>query len=73
MNGVDNYLMGEDELFGELEKTLKYFKYIASLNYQNYIPGLGPRLITLWKKLWKKMLDFSKNYDIINDYLEGTM
>lgn len=34
MNGVDNYsLMGEDELFGELEKTLKYFKYIASLNY----------------------------------------
>lgn len=40
MNGVDNYsLMGEDELFGELEKTLKYFKHIASSNYWDHMPG----------------------------------
>lgn len=68
MNGVDNYFI-EENLCSELENALKYFEHIASLNYWDYIPGLGPRLITLWKK----MLDFSKNYDIINDYLEGTM
>ena len=40
MNGVDNYsLMGEDELFGELEKTLKYFEHIASSNYWGHMPG----------------------------------
>ena len=47
MNGVDNYLMGEDELFGELEKTLKYFKYIASLNYWNFMPGPGLGLVNI--------------------------
>ena len=40
MNGVDNYsLMEEDELFGELKKTLKYFEHIDSSNYWNYMPG----------------------------------
>ena len=68
MNGVDNYsLMGEEYIYLILENALKYFG--ASLNSWDYIPGLDPRLITLWKK----MLDFSKNYDIINDYLEGIM
>ena len=66
MNGVDNYSM-EEHLCSELANALKYFG--ASLNSWDYIPGLDPRLITLWKK----MLDFSKNYDIINDYLEGIM
>lgn len=48
MNGVDNYsLMGEDVLFGELEKTLKYSEHIASSNYWNYMPGPGPGLINI--------------------------
>ena len=47
MNGVDNYLMEEDKLFGELEKTLKYFKYIASLNYWDFMPGPGLGLINI--------------------------
>ena len=51
MNGVDNYFIEEENLCLELENALKYFKYIASLNYWDYIPGLGPRLITLWKKI----------------------
>lgn len=43
MNGVDNYsLMEEENLCLELEKALKNFKYIASLNYWNYMPGSGP-------------------------------
>ena len=68
MNGDDNYsLMGEENIYLILENALKYFG--ASLNSWDYIPGLDPRLITLWKK----MLDFSKNYDIINVYLVGTM
>ena len=44
MNGVDNYsLMGEENICLELENVLKYFKYIASLNYWNYMsePLLG--------------------------------
>ena len=61
--------MEEENIYLILGNALKYFKYIASLNSWDYIPGLDPRLITLWKK----MLDFSKNYDIINDYLEGIM
>ena len=67
MNGVDNYSMEEENIYLILENALKYFG--ASLNSWDYIPGLDPRLITLWKK----MLDFFKNYDIINDYLEGIM
>lgn len=47
MNEADNYSMEEDELFGELEKTLKYFEHIASSNYWNYMPGPGPGLINI--------------------------
>ena len=33
MNGIDNYSMEKENLCLELENALKYFKYIASLNY----------------------------------------
>ena len=48
MNGVDNYsVMVEDELFGELEKTLKYFEHISSSNYWNFMPGPGLGLVNI--------------------------
>ena len=39
MNGVDNYSFMKENLCSELENTLKYFEYIASLNSWNYMPG----------------------------------
>ena len=40
MNGFENFsLMKEENLFEELEKSLKYFEHIASSNYWNYMPG----------------------------------
>ena len=48
INGVDNYsVMVEDELFGELEKTLKYFEHISSSNYWNFMPGPGLGLVNI--------------------------
>lgn len=43
MNGVDNYFIEEENIYLILENALKYFKYVASLIYWDYIPGLGPR------------------------------
>ena len=40
MNGVDNYSM-EEHLCSELANALKYFKYIASLNYWDYMLESG--------------------------------
>lgn len=48
MNGVDNYsLMGEENIYLILENALKYFKYIASLNYWNFMPGPGLGLVNI--------------------------
>ena len=46
MNGVDNYLM-EEHLCSELANALKYFKYIASLNYWDFMSGPGPGLVNI--------------------------
>lgn len=37
--------MKGENLSLELEKTLKYFEHIVSLNYWDYMPGPGPGLI----------------------------
>lgn len=47
MNGVDNYLLEGDKLFGKLEKTLKYFEHISSSNYWNFMPGPGIGLVNI--------------------------
>ena len=39
MNGVDNYSMEEENIYLILENALKYFKYIASLNYWDHMSG----------------------------------
>ena len=39
INGVDNYLMEEENIYLILENALKYFKYIASLNYWDHMSG----------------------------------
>ena len=40
MNGFENFsLMKEENLFEELEKSLKYFEHIASSNYWGHMPG----------------------------------
>ena len=46
MNGVNNYSM-EENLCSELENTLKYFKYIAYLNYWDYMPESGLGLVNV--------------------------
>ena len=47
MNGVDNYSMEEENIYLILENALKYFKYIASLNYWNFMPGPGLGLVNI--------------------------
>lgn len=47
MHGVDNYLLMEENLCSELENTLKYFKYIAYLNYWDYMPESGLGLVNV--------------------------
>ena len=47
MNGVDNYSMEEENIYLILENALKYFKYIASLNYWNFMPGPGIGLVNI--------------------------
>lgn len=47
INGVDNYSLMEENLCSELENTLKYFKYIAYLNYWDYMPESGLGLINV--------------------------
>ena len=47
MNGVDNYSMEEGNIYLILENALKYFKYIASLNYWNFMPGPGLGLVNI--------------------------
>lgn len=47
MNGVENYSMEKENLCLELENALKYFKYIASLNYWDYMSGPGLGYISL--------------------------
>lgn len=47
INGVDNYSLMEENLCSELENTLKYFKYIAYLNYWDYMPESGLGLVNV--------------------------
>ena len=47
INGVDNYSMEEENIYLILENALKYFKYIASLNYWNFMPGPGLGLVNI--------------------------
>ena len=47
MNGVDNYSMEEENIYLILENALKYFKYIASLNYWNFMPESGLGLVNV--------------------------
>ena len=47
MNGVDNYFIEEENIYLILENALKYFKYVASLIYWDFIPGPGLGLVNI--------------------------
>ena len=47
MNRIENYFIEEENIYLILENALKYFKYIASLNYWDYTPESGLGLLNV--------------------------